>query len=120
MNFVIAPVFAIITVITILIFASVVRGLLGVRISPGRLLVAAVIAFLIAPPLGTLIYGHNAESLDTLRLILLGALNVILAVLAAMVFLVIAEVLVPSNVMPGPLYVVRAFKRWRNRAARYL
>lgn len=41
------------------------------------------------------------------------------AVLAAMVFLVLAEALVPNGSLPGPLYVARGMRGWFRRTRRY-
>jgi ubiquinone biosynthesis protein len=46
-------------------------------------------------------------------------LGVVIALLAGMVFLVIAEALVPSGSVPGPVYVLRAARGRMGRAGRY-
>lgn len=42
-----------------------------------------------------------------------------LATLAGVIFLVVAEALVPSNTLPGPIYTLRASRRLLRRASRY-
>ena len=46
-------------------------------------------------------------------------LGAVIALLAGMVFLVIAEALVPSGSVPGPVYVLRATRGRMGRAGRY-
>jgi ubiquinone biosynthesis protein len=46
-------------------------------------------------------------------------LGVVIAMLVGMIFLVIAEALVPSGSLPGPLYVARALRRQLGRGRRY-
>ena len=46
-------------------------------------------------------------------------LGVIIALLVGMVFLVVAEALVPSGSLPGPLYVLRGLRQQLGRARRY-
>ena len=46
-------------------------------------------------------------------------LGVVIALLAGMVFLVIAEALVPSGSVPGPVYVLRAARGRMGQAGRY-
>lgn len=107
------------TVITILAFSFTVRGLLGVRFSFGRLVIAGIIAFALATPISQgLIQGTPYEE-GAFPTAWFSILATLLSVLAGMVFLVIAEILVPSNTLPGPLYMARAVRRWRQRAARY-
>lgn len=108
------------TIITVAGFSFVVRGMLGVRFSPGRLIVAGVLAFTLGEPILQALVGQEAEESTTgFPKFLFVLLGVGCAVLVGMVFLVIAEALVPSNTLPGPIYAVRAFRRWLNRSARY-
>ncbi|MGH3236523.1 MAG: hypothetical protein ACRDOH_25365, partial [Streptosporangiaceae bacterium] len=46
-------------------------------------------------------------------------LGVVIALLAGLVFLVIAEPLVPSESVPGPVYVLRGARGRMGRAGRY-
>jgi len=46
-------------------------------------------------------------------------LGIACALLVGMVFLVLAEALVPSGTLPGPLYLVRGLRRRMGRARRY-
>jgi len=107
------------TVITILAFAFTVRGLLGVQFSPGRLLVAGIIAFSLTLPISNGLFGNDPYAEGTFPAVWFMTLGTIISILAGMVFLVIAELLVPSNTLPGPLYSLRAVRRWRKRASRY-
>ena len=46
-------------------------------------------------------------------------LGVTIALVVGMVFLVVAEALVPSGSVPGPVYVLRGMRRRMGRAGRY-
>lgn len=108
------------TIITIAGFSFVVRGMLGVRFSLWRLIIAGILAFQIGEPSLQALVGREAEeSVTGFPRFLFVLLGVSSAVLVGMVFLVIAEAIVPSNTLPGPIYMVRAFRRWLNRSARY-
>lgn len=108
------------TVLTIAVFAYTVRGLLGVRFSLARLLIAGIIAFAVDQPITRAIIGQemlaSGDLFPTLWFIML---STALAVLTGMVFLVIAEALVPSDTLPGPIYSWRALRRSLRRTARY-
>lgn len=118
-----APLFAfaiVISVITIAAFSFTVRGLLGVNFSLVRLVIAGLIAFFVASPITIALLGPELRTPDSVFPALwLSILGTFISLLAGMVFLVVAEALVPSNTLPGPLYTVRAFRRWLNRATRY-
>lgn len=108
------------TIITIIGFSFVVRGMLGVHFSPGRLIIASILAFVLGEPILQALVGREAEESTTgFPRVLFVLLGVGCAVLVGMVFLAIAEALVPSNTLPGPVYTLRAFRRWFNRSARY-
>ena len=107
--------------LTVLLFAFGVRRLIGVRLPPLRTLAAAIIAALVFSPIVTAMIGGPAFSkkgsaLPALWFVILG---VVIALLAGMVFLVIAEALVPSGSVPGPVYVLRATRGRIGRARRY-
>ena len=107
--------------LTVLLFAFVVRRLIGVRLPPLRTLAAAIVAVLVFSPIVTAMIGgpgfpRKASALPALWFVILGA---VIALLAGMVFLVIAEALVPSGSVPGPVYVLRAARGRMGRARRY-
>ncbi len=114
------PVYLVLTIILIAVFTFTVRGLIGVRFSLVRLVIAGVVAFSVGSPVdeairkGALV--KETSAFPTLWFVFLG---IAIALLIGMVFLVIAETLVPSNTLPGPVYTVRAFRRWLTRSARY-
>jgi ubiquinone biosynthesis protein len=96
--------------LTLLLFAFVVRRLIGVRVPVPRTLAAGVVAVLVFSPIVTAMIGgpgfpRKGSVLPALWFVILG---VVIALLAGMVFLVIAEALVPSGSVPGPVYVLRA------------
>jgi ubiquinone biosynthesis protein len=115
------PVFAFFTVLTVLLLAAAMRRLMGITLSPLRTLIAAFIALFSASPIITKMAGSAVSSkhsgvLPGLWFVLLG---VVIATLVGMIFLVIAEALVPSGSLPGPLYVLRSTRRMASRARRY-
>ena len=107
--------------LTLLLFAFVVRRLIGVRVPVPRTLAAGVVAVLVFSPIVTAMIGgpgfpRKGSVLPALWFVILG---VVIALLAGMVFLVIAEALAPSGSVPGPLYVLRAARGRMGRAGRY-
>jgi ubiquinone biosynthesis protein len=107
--------------LTLLLFAFVVRRLIGVRVPALRTLAAGIIAVLVFSPVVTAMIGgpgfpRKGSALPALWFVILGA---VIALLAGMVFLVIAEALVPSGSVPGPVYVLRATRGRMGRAGRY-
>ena len=108
--------------LTLLVFAFAVRRLIGVRVPMLRTLAAGIVAVLVFSPIVTAMIGgpgfpRKGSVLPALWFVILG---VVIAVLTGMVFLVIAEALVPSGSVPGPVYVLRATRgrMGRARAAR--
>ena len=107
--------------LTLLLFAFVVRRLIGVRVPVPRTLAAGIVAVLVFSPIVTAMIGgpgfpRKGSALPALWFVILGA---VIALLAGMVFLVIAEALVPSGSVPGPVYVLRATRGRMGRAGRY-
>ena len=107
--------------LTLLLFAFVVRRLIGVRVPVPRTLAAGIVAVLVFSPIITAMIGgpefpRKGSVLPALWFVILGA---VIALLAGMVFLVIAEALVPSGSVPGPVYVLRATRGRMGRAGRY-
>jgi len=115
------PLFAFFTVLTVLILAVALRRLMGMRLSPLRTLIAALIALFSASPIITAMAGpalssKNPGILPGLWFVFLG---VVIAMLVGMIFLVIAEALAPSGSLPGPLFVLDGTRRLAGRARRY-
>ena len=120
MNALTYPISAVATVLTVLVFAASVRRLLGLYFSPLRTLVAGLLAFFLSSPI---INSINGDTVGTDKPVLPGLwfvmLGIACALLVGMVFLVLAEALVPSGTLPGPLYLVRGIRRRMARAHRY-
>jgi len=114
------PLSAVLTVVMVLVFAASVRRLLGLYFSPLRTLIAGLLAFFLATPIIDSISGDTVGTdqpvLPGLWFVMLG---IACALLVGMVFLVLAEALVPSGTLPGPLYLVRGLRRRMGRARRY-
>ncbi len=120
MSFALVLVIILFTVLTIAAFAYTVRGLLGVRFSLARLLIAGAIAFAVDQPISKALIGRELlDSGDLFPTLWFIMLSTALSLLAGMVFLVIAEALVPSDTLPGPIYSWKALKRSLSREARY-
>jgi ubiquinone biosynthesis protein len=100
-------------------FALLARRLLGMRFGLVRLLLAGLVGFAVAGPIAQALAGAVPSGEGTATpvwfLILAGAC----ALVVAMVFLVVAEALVPSGSLPGPLELRRALRGRAARARRY-
>lgn len=120
MNALTYPLGVILTVLMVLLFAAGARRLLDLRFSPIRTLMAGVLAFFLSSPIiyaiGGNAIGANRPVLPALWFVMLG---VACGLLVGMVFLVVAEALVPSGTLPGPLYWVRGLRRRFERGRRY-
>lgn len=107
-------------ILVIIAFAWVVRALLGVQFTTLRLIVAGAVSFVCFTPImnGITSTDNVTEGalFPGLWFFLLGTM---LALICGMVFLVIAEALVPSNTLPGPRYLVRATRQSWSRGGRY-
>ena len=105
-------------VLTVPVYAFAVRRLLGLRLSPLRAWIGGLIALACASPIitaiGSSIAKHNG-SWSLLPAVWFVILGVAIALLIGMLVLVIFEALVSSGAMPGPLYLIRA---WRKRVRR--
>jgi len=115
------PLFAFFTVLTVVVLMAGLRRLVGMTLSPLRTVIAALIVFFSASPIitamaGSSVSGKHPNLLPGLWFVFLG---VAVAILVGMVFLVIAEALVPSGSLPGPLFVVRSTRQLVGRARRY-
>ncbi|MGC4107214.1 MAG: AarF/UbiB family protein [Thermomicrobiales bacterium] len=108
------------TVVTIMLFAQMVRRLLGVEFSLARLLIAGMISLFVGQPILVGLAGNDVNDQTSMfTVVLLLTLGVIISLLCGMVFLVIAEALVPSNTLPGPLYLWRELRRALQRSTRF-
>lgn len=104
------------TVVFALVFAVVVRRVLGVPVSLVRATLLAFVAALIVSPTFTVLVPPptDVEAMTTEVWPYL-ALGVMVAVIVAMLLLVVAEMLVPDGSLPGP---VELWRGWRSRLAR--
>lgn len=102
-----------------LLYAFAVRRLLGLRLGGLRTLIAGVLAFLVASPIITALFGNNTKSSGILPGLWFFMLGTAIALLAGMTFLVIAEAFVPSGSIPGPLYLVNGLRKRLGRTKRY-
>jgi ubiquinone biosynthesis protein len=100
-------------------YALLARRLLGLRFGVVRLLLAGLVGFAVAGPIAQSLAGSVPATERAITpiwfLILAGAC----ALVVAMVFLVVAEALVPSGSLPGPLEWRRALRGRIARARRY-
>jgi ubiquinone biosynthesis protein len=99
-------------------FALLARRLLGLRFGLVRLLLAGLVGFVVAGPIAEALAGpmrSGGTAAPVWFLILAGAA----ALVVAMVFLVVAEALVPSGSLPGPLELRRALRGRVARGRRY-
>ena len=99
-------------------FAVLARRLLGLRFGLVRLLLAGLVGFVVAGPIAQALAGpirSGGAATPVWFLILAGAA----ALVVAMVFLVVAEALVPSGSLPGPLELRRALRGRVARGRRY-
>lgn len=96
------------------------RRLLGLRLSPLRALLGGIIALACGSPIINAIGGSalrpHAPALPGVWFVILGAA---ISLLAGMLVLVIAEALVPSGTMPGPVYLIRGLRKRARRVRRY-
>lgn len=107
------------TLLTILLLAAVTRRLIGIRFGAVRTLLAGVLAFLLSGPLFMVMAGETAADDPGLTPYWFLVLAIALALVAAMVFLVLAEVLVPSGSVPPPYEWPRMARRQLRRTRRY-
>jgi hypothetical protein len=111
---------AVFVVITIVAFSWVVRALLGVQFTWTRLIIAGLISyFCFSPIMNGIVEPGDFEEGDIFPEFWFVLLGVMLALICGMVFLVIAEALIPSNTLPGPRYLVQSARQSWSRAGRY-
>jgi ubiquinone biosynthesis protein len=108
------------TVATIALFGWLIRGWLGVRFSLFRIMAAGAIAVFIATPILNALNEPFRETEANWTGFWFTVLGFALATVCGVLFLVVAEALVPSNTLPGPIYTIRASRRMLQRMRRYL
>ncbi|MGH2892735.1 MAG: ABC1 kinase family protein [Solirubrobacteraceae bacterium] len=105
---------------TIWLYAYGVRRLLGLSLSIPRALLAGVVAFAVGSPIITAVASSAKERpqhvLPGVWFVILGGA---IALLVGMFVLVVFEALVPSGLLPGPLYMVRSVRKRGRRIRRY-
>jgi ubiquinone biosynthesis protein len=100
-------------------FALLARRLLGLRFGLVRLLLAGLAGFAVAGPIAQALSGPIQAGGGTAAPLWLLILAGAAALVVAMVFLVVAEALVPSGSVPGPLELRRALRGRAARTRRY-
>jgi ubiquinone biosynthesis protein len=100
-------------------FALLARRLLGMRFGVVRLLVAGLLGFAVAGPIARAILGAVPTTEGAVTPLWFLILTSASALVVAMIFLVIAEALVPSGSLPGPLEWRRELRGRIVRARRY-
>lgn len=113
------------TIVTILMFSWTLRGLFGVNFSIPRLIIAGILTFSLVNPIINALPGSYdspqfVEGDSVFPAVWISLLGMVISILIGMVFLVIAEALVPSDTVPGPIYMQRAFRNWLKRTRRYI
>jgi ubiquinone biosynthesis protein len=106
-------------VVTVLVFAAVIRRLLGVRVGPVRTLLAAVLALVTTAPILAALGPSDPATVSGGEAFLLAMVAAIVSALLAMAVLVILEVLLPTGSLPGPTEIWRGARRRVARARRY-
>jgi ubiquinone biosynthesis protein len=106
-------------IVTVLLFAAVIRRLLGVRVGPVRTLLAAVLALFVATPILGALAPPDPRTVSGGEVVLLGILSIVVSALLAMAALVVLEVLLPTGSMPGPFELWRGTRRRIGRSRRY-
>ena len=121
MSFLQGPLFVLTAVVTVVVLASIVRRLLGVRFSATRLVVAAGISSAMSSTILTAMLGPRLPdgTLADSKKPLLLVLSLLIILLPSMVFLVVAEALAPSGSLPTPLEWIRGLRSRVARSRRY-
>jgi ubiquinone biosynthesis protein len=100
-------------------FALLARRLLGMRFGVVRLLIAGLLAFAVVGPIATAVLGAVPTTEGAATPVWFLVLTSASALVVAMVFLVVAEALVPSGSLPGPMEWRRALRGRLARTRRY-
>ena len=110
--FVVAVLATSIVVVTVVAWAS--RQLLGLPVGTLRALIAGLLGFVAAYLLGRSLHAAQPGHAVAFFTVLLGV-----PLIVAMIFIVAAEVLVPSGTTPGPVDVIRGVRSAVARSRRY-
>ncbi|WP_328470822.1 AarF/ABC1/UbiB kinase family protein [Actinoplanes sp. NBC_00393] len=105
--------------VTVLLFAAVIRRLLGVRVGPIRTLAAALLALFMATPILAALAPPDPDAVSGGQAFLLFLTSATVAALLAMAVLVVLEVLLPTGSLPGPVEMWRSARRRVARTRRY-
>ncbi|MBO0775573.1 MAG: AarF/ABC1/UbiB kinase family protein, partial [Actinobacteria bacterium] len=112
---------ALLTVIVLVTSIALVMGLawasrrlLGLRVGTLRAFIAGLAGFAVAEAFGRSLQGNQTGQLSVFFTVALGV-----PVLAAMIFIVVAEALVPAGTAPRPVDVIRGLRRASARSRRY-
>ncbi|MBG0561464.1 AarF/ABC1/UbiB kinase family protein [Actinoplanes sp. NEAU-A11] len=105
--------------VTVLLFAAVIRRLLGVRVGPARTLAAGLLAMIVTGPIMVAFAPPDRTSVTAGEAFLLILAAASVAALIAMALLVILEVLLPTGSLPGPVEIWRGARRRIARTRRY-
>ncbi|WP_370017983.1 TIGR03557 family F420-dependent LLM class oxidoreductase [Planotetraspora sp. GP83] len=100
-------------------FAVAARRLLGLRFGIVRTLLGGGFALLIAGPIAQALAGSVSRDDPSITPLWFLILAMACALLASMVFLVIAEALAPTGSIPGPIEIVRGLRSRLLRSRRY-
>ncbi|WP_245967036.1 ABC1 kinase family protein [Sphaerisporangium album] len=100
-------------------FAMAARRLLNLRFGLFRAFLAGALAFLLAGPLAQALAGSVSPDDAAITPLWFLILAVACALLASMVFLAVAEALVPTGSLPGPVEFVRSLRGRIVRSRRY-
>jgi ubiquinone biosynthesis protein len=101
-------------------FALLARRLLGLGFGLVRMLLAGLVGFGVAGPIFKAMTGTVAAGGSSLAPLWFLILAAAAALLVAMTFLVVAEALVPTGSVPGPLALRRELRGRMSRTRRYL
>lgn len=110
---------AVFVVLTVLLLAVAVRRLLGIPFGPVRTLLAGIAAFVASGPLFGALRDASDRGAGGIGPFWFFLLGLALSLLVAMVFLVLAEVLVPTGSVPPPYEWWRLVRGRVSRTRRY-
>ncbi|WP_248965049.1 ABC1 kinase family protein [Sphaerisporangium perillae] len=110
---------AVTVVVMIAGFAAAARRLLNLTFGLLRAFLAGALAFVLAGPIAKAMAGSVSPDDSSLAPLWFLILAVACALLAAMVFLAVAEALVPTGSLPGPVELVRSLRGRVVRSRRY-
>ena len=90
------------------------RRLLGLPVGALRALIAGLLGFVAALLVGRALRATQSGHLAAFFTVALGV-----PLIVAMIFIVVAEALVPSGTWPGPVEAIRGARSWFQRSRRY-